>query len=349
MSIDEVEIVEEIIPNNEDEFCDSNGIVKSLSRMPNNKLDKDISIGKDILGFRKHLRDRNLSDNTINVWGGFIQNFFEMFSKMNKVNLLAHKSFLVENYSPKTVNIRISGINAYIKYWHEKTDDAKILRLLLKNIKIQQKSFLDNVITLQQYKQFCDFLKKKMNEVDDGIVKTWDLNARKDGIHKSISKYKTSYEKTYFIVRCLGLTGVRISELVKFNTQAVKMGYFDVLGKGGKIRRIYIPKKLQNELLEWIEKRKLEGFLFTNKDDEAMTTRGIAHMLKDYANACGIDPNVVYPHSFRHMFAKAFLAKRCDIALLSDLLGHSNIETTRIYLRLTSAEQKEIVDKVVEW
>lgn len=71
--------------------------------------------------------------------------------------------------------------------------------------------------------------------------------------------------------------------------------------------------------------------------------------LKGFANKYGIDPKVVYPHSFRHRFAKNFLEKFNDISLLADLMGHDSIETTRIYLRRTTTEQKAIVDNVVTW
>ena len=80
-----------------------------------------------------------------------------------------------------------------------------------------------------------------------------------------------------------------------------------------------------------------------------MTTRGIAMGLKRYTRKYNIDPNVVYPHSFRHRFAKNFIAKCPDIAFLADLMGHESIETTRIYLRKTSAEQREAVDSIVDW
>lgn len=71
--------------------------------------------------------------------------------------------------------------------------------------------------------------------------------------------------------------------------------------------------------------------------------------MRKYAEEYGIDPKVVYPHSFRHRFAKNFLAKYNDIALLADLMGHESIETTRIYLRMTAGEQHNIVNKVVTW
>ena len=80
-----------------------------------------------------------------------------------------------------------------------------------------------------------------------------------------------------------------------------------------------------------------------------MTTRGISGQLKKFAERYNIDKKVVYPHSFRHRFAKNFLEKYNDIALLADLMGHESIETTRIYLRKTATEQREIVDTIIDW
>lgn len=88
---------------------------------------------------------------------------------------------------------------------------------------------------------------------------------------------------------------------------------------------------------------------FLNRFGERITVRGISQQLKNYAYKYGLNPKVVYPHSFRHRFAKNFLEKFNDISLLADLMGHESIETTRIYLRKTSSEQQAIVDKVVTW
>ena len=95
--------------------------------------------------------------------------------------------------------------------------------------------------------------------------------------------------------------------------------------------------------------KRTTGFLFLNRFGKKITTRGISLQLKKLARKYGLDPVVVYPHSFRHRFAKNFLEKYNDIALLADLMGHDSIETTRIYLRRTSTEQREIVDKIVIW
>lgn len=91
------------------------------------------------------------------------------------------------------------------------------------------------------------------------------------------------------------------------------------------------------------------GYLFLNRLNERITTRGIAQQLKNYAKKYGISEKVVYPHSFRHRYAKNFLEKFNDIALLADLMGHESIETTRIYLRRTASEQQELIDTIVTW
>lgn len=148
----------------------------------------------------------------------------------------------------------------------------------------------------------------------------------------------------------MGATGARVSELIKFKVENVYMGYVDLYTKGGKLRRIYMPTKLQNEAIKWVEsENRKSGFLFLNRFGEQITTRGISAQIKRYAQKYKLDSKVVYPHSFRHRYAKNFLDKYNDIAMLADLMGHENIETTRIYLKRTSNEQHEIVRKIVNW
>ena len=99
-----------------------------------------------------------------------------------------------------------------------------------------------------------------------------------------------------------------------------------------------------------MNERDLEsGYIFLNRFGERITARGIAQQLKLFAEKYGINKDVVYPHSFRHRFAKNFLERFNDLALLADLMGHESIETTRIYLRRTATEQQAIVDKIVNW
>lgn len=154
----------------------------------------------------------------------------------------------------------------------------------------------------------------------------------------------------YFVIRFMAATGARVSELIQIKVEHIKSGHIDLYSKGGKLRRIYIPTPLKEEALTWLEKKKQEsGFIFINKKGTRITTRGIAGQLKKLAVRYQIDPAVVYPHSFRHRFAKSFLDKCNDIAFLADLMGHESIETTRIYLRKTATEQREIVDRIIDW
>lgn len=143
---------------------------------------------------------------------------------------------------------------------------------------------------------------------------------------------------------------LRVSELVQIKTEHVTLGHLDLYSKGGKLRRIYFPKMLQEEALSWLaSKHQKSGFIFLNQQGHRITTRGISCQLKKLAVRYHIDPAVVYPHSFHHRFAKSFLSECNDIAFLADLMGHESIETTRIYLRKTSAEQHVLIDTVIKW
>ena len=154
----------------------------------------------------------------------------------------------------------------------------------------------------------------------------------------------------YFAIWFMAATGARVSELIRFKGENVEMGYVDLYTKGGKLRRIFIPAKLQKEALIWIEKTgRKSGFIFLNRFGNQITTRGLAQQIKRYAEKSKVSVEVVYPHSFRHRYAKNFLDKHNDLALLADLMGHENIDTTRIYLRKTSTEQRAIIDRVVTW
>lgn len=263
--------------------------------------------------FKTYLTRLNLSANTISAYLYSVRVFEERYGEITKKNLLAYKGFLVETYKPKTANLRIQGINNYLRFLGKDN-------LRLKAIKVQAKSFLENVISDADY----EFFKKSLRK--DGEIE-W-----------------------YFVVRFLAATGARVSELIQLKTEHVKTGYFDIYSKGGKVRRIYIPVRLQKEALSWLEEQeRSSGYLFTNKKGNRLSTRGLAAQLKKLGIRYGLNPKVIYPHSFRHRFAKNFLEKYNDIALLADLMGHDSIETTRIYLRRTSQEQKAIVDKIVVW
>lgn len=263
--------------------------------------------------FELFLRQENMSDNTISAYTFAVKDYFTRQKELSKRKLLSYKSYLMENFKPKTVNLRIQALNKYLEF-------SKHPRLRLKSIKVQQRSYLENVISNEDY----TFLKNKLK--------------------------KEPNLEWYFVVRFLAATGARVGELIQIKVEHINVGFFDIYAKGGKYRRIFIPKKLREEASQWLsESGRMTGYLFLNRFGEKITARGISQQLKNYANKYGLNTQVVYPHSFRHRFAKNFLEKYNDISLLADLMGHESIETTRIYLRKSSLEQQTIVDKVVTW
>jgi len=263
--------------------------------------------------FEKYLRNENLVEYTISAYLFAFRQYKEQYNVISKKNLRNFKAFLMEKYKPQTVNLRLRAINCYLE-----SIGKDYLKIQL--VRVQQKTFLENVISEADYIYFKNCLKNN-NE------RFW-----------------------YFIIRFLTATGARVSELIQIKAEHIKTGYLDLYTKGGKLRRIYIPKALQIEAFSWLEeKQQKSGFIFLNKSGKRITTRGISGQLKKLAVRYGINRAVVYPHSFRHRFAKTFLERYNDIAFLADLMGHESIETTRIYLRKTATEQQSIVDRIIDW
>lgn len=278
---------------------------------------------KDILtDFQDYLRNKNLAPNTIISYSGSVRLFLSMYQDISLKHLKKYRTVLISRYKPATVNQRIHAINCYIRFLTE-TREEEFLFLKdyrLSTVKIQQKTFQDETISNEDYERLKCRLKADGNDF-------W-----------------------YFVVHFLAATGVRVSELTKIKVEHLSQGYLDLYSKGGKIRRIYLPDFLCEETLDWCCRReRRSGLLFLNRRGKPISSRGIHSQLKHYALLYGINPNTVYPHSFRHRFAKNFLAKFNDIALLADLMGHGSIETTRIYLTCSSREQKRLLDKIITW
>ena len=263
--------------------------------------------------FKTALRESNMAENTISAYVYAVNDYFSKQKTLNKRNLLLYKANIIEQFRPKTVNLRIQALNKFLEHVGKP-------KLRLKSVKVQQRSYLENVISQADY----IFFKKKLKQEENLM---W-----------------------YFVVRFLTATGARVSELIQIKVEHVRIGYFDIYSKGGKVRRLFIPRRLRDEAEEWFEEtQQTTGYIFRNRFGERITTRGITQQLKNYAERYGLNTNVVYPHSFRHRYAKNFLEAFNDIALLADLMGHESIETTRIYLRRTASEQQAIVDKVITW
>ena len=210
--------------------------------------------------FKTFLINGNMAKNTVSAYCYAVNDYFARHRVLNKKSLLLYKTYLIETFKPKTVNLRIQALNKYLEF------EGKT-KLRLKSVKVQQRTYLENVISNADYAFLKNRLKKEEN-------KEW-----------------------YFVVRFLAATGARVSELVQIKVEHVRIGYFDIYTKGGKIRRLFIPKTLRKEAEEWLKMSDREsGYLFLNRFGERITTRGISQQLKNYAEKYGL--NTTNPRGF---------------------------------------------------
>lgn len=276
--------------------------------------DTENDLSSELLhNFREHLIFQNMAPSTVQVYTYAVHQFFQLYRTLSINHLQLYKVYLLEHYRPQTVNLRIRALNCFLEFIQY--PDGRISM-----IKIQQKTYLDHVISEGDY----EYLKKCLLQDEKYLY--------------------------YFIIRYMAATGARVSELVQIQVHDVRIGYRDIYSKDNKARRLYIPKSLKEASLIWLDSlNRKKGDIFLNRFGSRITPGGIRTQLKKIAFQYHLNPQVVYPHSFRHRFAKSFIERCSDISLLSDLLGHESIETTRIYLRRTSTEQQNIINNIVDW
>lgn len=257
----------------------------------------------DIGAWKEYLELQDYSGNTVQAYLDSIKVYLRYFSELTFRNMTAFKGILLEKHSPQTVNLRIIALNRYAK-WSGHPEWK------LKCIRIPKTSFEDDCLTKDEYRRICDDLEHK------------DRN-------------------TYLAVKLLATTGLRISEMKRLPESIFTDGYGDVVGKGNRVRRVYIPKAFGREL-EKTWTRDTEPFW-------NMPYSKVSRQLKKSGLSLGLSERKLHPHSLRHFFAYSFLERCQDISLLADLMGHTSIETTRLYLRRSSLEQKRLIDSVVVW
>ncbi|MDO4264958.1 MAG: tyrosine-type recombinase/integrase [Eubacteriales bacterium] len=279
---------------------------------------------KSVREFEEYLKSEHRAAGTIRAYTLAVRQYIRDFHTFTASGLDRYKSMLISRYMPQTVNQRICAVNQYILFMRENgdADTAALFSSLkcLKQIKLQQKFYLENVISDSDF----NYLKKRL--LADGN-RRW-----------------------YFILRLMTATGARVSELVQMKYEHLEAGAMDICSKAGKTRRILIPRDLCKEAMDYYRSEGItSGFIILNHRGQVITPRGIGAMLKQFAVYYKMNERTMHPHAFRHLYAQNFLKKCPDISLLADLLGHDSIETTRVYLKKTGAEQKKLIDKVVTW
>ena len=271
-------------------------------------------ITKDMTdAFKAALENAEKSKNTVEKYVRDIL-IYAKFAKnkaFEKPTVLEFKSLLCEKYAPKSVNSIISSLNAFF-------DFCNLSVLKVKTRKIQRKIFSD-----------------KSNELSKAEYERLLMAAR----HKK-------NERLYYLMQTIASTGLRVSEIKYVTCEAVRQGQA-VINCKGKIRQIFLPKKLCKLLTGYIKSQNIKsGSVFISKTGKPLDRSNIWKMLKNLCVAACVSKNKVFPHNFRHLFARTFYSLQKDIVRLADILGHSSVETTRIYTMESGTEHIKQLQKL---
>ena len=264
----------------------------------------------DYKGFSLYLKEQELSDNTVEAYICNLKEYEKFGGNFTKESMIDFKWKMLEKKSAKTVNHYISALSKYCKYVNLPFD--------VKRIKVQKQTTVENVMSLEQYNRLIGGLEA------DGEMR------------------KALYIKT------IAKTGCRISEALKLKQVDFEKNYIQIYTKG-KVRTIYFPESLRAEVKNYCKGILKEELLFLNKYGNPITSRGFDHILKHACVKYGIPKEVAHAHSLRHLFAVNFLKNNKNISLLADILGHSGVNTTMIYTRLSQKEQMEQFNRAVDW
>ena len=278
-----------------------------------NKVNKKIITNELINNFRIYLYEEERSDNTIEKYMRDIRFFREWLQdrSIDKSIVIEYKKELCERYAIKSVNSMLSSINAFFVFmgWYD---------LKVKTLKIQKRIFADKSKELSKsdYERLLIAAKNKKNE------------------------------RLYYLMQTIAGTGLRVSEIKYVTCEAVRQGQA-VINCKGKIRQIFLPKKLCQMLKKYVKSQNIKsGSVFVTRSGRPLDRYAIWKMLKDLCESAGVSKDKVFPHNFRHLFARTFYSLQKDIVRLADILGHSSVETTRLYTMESGTEHIKQLQKL---
>lgn len=217
-------------------------------------------------------------------------------AKLTKASLISWKEQLTQKYAPASVNAMIVAVNGYVRFmgWAE---------LTVKPLKIQKSLFLEEEkeLTREEYARLVKAAQKKENE------------------------------RLSLIIQTICATGIRVSELRFVTVEAVQSGRAEISNKG-KRRIVFLPSDLRKVLKKYIRnQKKTAGAVFTTRTGKPVDRSNIWRDMKKLCEGANVSEKKVFPHNLRHLFARTFYAIEKDLSRLADILGHFNINTTRIY------------------
>ena len=253
---------------------------------------------KTIEKFRKYLIDEEKSAATLEKYIRDIRAFRVWLGgeQLCKAKVMEYKEYLIGSYAPASVNSILSSLNSFFEYNNE-------YGLKVKTLKIQKQIFAKD--------------EKELTKAEYGRLLT---AAKAEG-----------NQKLYLLMQTICATGIRVSELKYITLEALKSGRANVNMKG-KLRVIIIPKDLCKMLKKYADEQKItSGSIFVTKTGRPLDRTNIWKLMKSLCESAGVDKAKVFPHNLRHLFARTFYSIEKDIVRLADILGHSSVNTTRIY------------------
>ena len=264
--------------------------------------------------FKEYLINNDKSSYTIEKYIRDVFKFkdFAGSVEITKETAGEYKNHLIRSgYSVRSINSMLSSVNALFEFLDR--NDFKV-----KTIKMQRSVYCpeDKELTRAEYQKLCSAAKMKKNNRLELIIET------------------------------VCSTGIRIGELKYITVESVKRGESVVTLKG-KTRYVFIPKELKRKLLRYASEHGIkEGMIFVTRTGKAVNRTNVWRDMKNLCKDAGVKPEKVFPHNLRHLFARTFYNIDKDIAKLADILGHSSIDTTRIYIISTGAEHRRLIEKM---
>ena len=266
-----------------------------------------------IHSFKNYLIEEEKSENTIEKYIRDITFFMAWLygQEVTKILALDYKKELCEKYAPASVNAAISSLNSFFAFveWHD---------IRIKALKIQRQIFRgkDKELTKAEYEKLLTAAKRKKNE------------------------------KLYYLIQTIASTGIRVSELRYITISALHSGQA-IINCKGKMRVVILPKELCKMLKGYAGKNNIKkGSVFVSRTGNPLDRSHIWKMLKSLCKTAGVSKDKVFPHNFRHLFARTYYSLQKDIVRLADILGHSSINTTRIYTMSTDDVHRRQIQKL---
>ncbi len=271
--------------------------------------------GRELPAFARYLHQEERAFATVEKYIRDIRGFLDWQGEgapLSKKNVLAYRDHLLaEGLCPVTVNAKLSALNSFFRFLGR--EDCRV-RLL----KIQRQVFRDHSrdLTKAEYSRLLE-----------------TARARGQG-------------RLELLMEAICSTGIRVSEVRYLTVEAARTGRA-VIRLKGKIRTVLLPGKLCRKLLKYAKKQKIaSGEIFLSRGGASLSRKQIWREMKGLCKAAGVAPSKVFPHNLRHLFATAFYRACKDIVKLADVLGHSSVETTRIYLISTGLEHARCLERL---